>query len=318
VLTLHPSVPTFSHFRLSSPKSIQFDVTILIPQKRIPARVLSFSVTGHIMAEYNAEMAFLESLKGGADVPAESSSVLPPQTATESPESSSEDEDYDPSDVVTPAALAVVSSTDAPGAVTSISQQNSGLTTKQPRTRGGFVIDDEDEEEPGNQDTSTNGTDGLLNGAKVSSELLRSLSGTPSNAVSTPDANVPILKPETLPSQDSTALTASASHPPSDARATSSTPVPRAPVSQAVRTADPAMSTTLSLPKVRLPQDRVGILEDRVAEDPRGDMDAWLELIGEHRNRNRLDDAREVYDRFFKVFPSAVRPDTFVIFQSFV
>jgi cleavage stimulation factor subunit 3 len=266
------------------------------------------------MAEYNAEMAFLESIKGEADVPTESNSVLPPQTATEFAESSDEGEDYDPSDFVTPAA--VVSSTDAPASA-STAQQNGG-STKQPRTRGGFVIDDEDEEEPGNQDNSTNGTDGLLNGTKVSSELLRSLSGSPSNALSTPDANVPILKPETLPSQESTAFNASASDLPSDARATSSTPVPKAPTSQAVRTADQPKPTASSLPKVRLPQDRVGILEDRVAEDPRGDMDAWLELISEHRNRNRLDDAREVYDRFFKVFPSAVRSHFFSVFQSHI
>jgi cleavage stimulation factor subunit 3 len=61
-----------------------------------------------------------------------------------------------------------------------------------------------------------------------------------------------------------------------------------------------------SLPKARLPHDRVGILEDRIKEDPRGDLDAWLSLISEHRKRNKLDDARVVYERFFKVFPSAV------------
>ncbi|KAK2800190.1 mRNA 3'-end-processing protein rna14 [Onygenales sp. PD_10] len=55
----------------------------------------------------------------------------------------------------------------------------------------------------------------------------------------------------------------------------------------------------------RLPHDRVGILEDRIQADPRGDADAWLELINEHRSRNKLDSAREVYERFFKVFPSA-------------
>ncbi|OJD13844.1 hypothetical protein AJ78_05740 [Emergomyces pasteurianus Ep9510] len=55
----------------------------------------------------------------------------------------------------------------------------------------------------------------------------------------------------------------------------------------------------------RLPHDRVGILEDRIEADPRGDTDAWLELINEHRTRNKLDSAREVYERFFKVFPSA-------------
>jgi len=47
-------------------------------------------------------------------------------------------------------------------------------------------------------------------------------------------------------------------------------------------------------------------LEDRIADDPRGDIDAWLNLINEFRNRNKLDDARAVYERFFKIFPSAV------------
>ncbi|EGE01527.1 mRNA 3'-end-processing protein rna14 [Trichophyton equinum CBS 127.97] len=57
--------------------------------------------------------------------------------------------------------------------------------------------------------------------------------------------------------------------------------------------------------RTRLPHDRVGILEDRIKADPRGDTDAWLELISEHRSRNKLDSARQVYERFFKVFPSA-------------
>jgi cleavage stimulation factor subunit 3 len=66
-------------------------------------------------------------------------------------------------------------------------------------------------------------------------------------------------------------------------------------------------SSNVSFPKERLPQDRVGILEDRIAEDPRGDIDAWLSLISEHTQRNKLDEARAVYDRFFVVFPTAVR-----------
>jgi cleavage stimulation factor subunit 3 len=57
----------------------------------------------------------------------------------------------------------------------------------------------------------------------------------------------------------------------------------------------------------RLVHDRVGILEDRIEEDPRGDIPAWLELIAEHRSRGRLDSARETYERFLKVFPMAVR-----------
>ncbi|KAJ5887941.1 RNA-processing protein HAT helix [Penicillium taxi] len=55
----------------------------------------------------------------------------------------------------------------------------------------------------------------------------------------------------------------------------------------------------------RLAHDRLGILQDRVDEDPRGDIPAWLELIAEHRGRNRLDSARDVYEKFLKIFPMA-------------
>lgn len=68
----------------------------------------------------------------------------------------------------------------------------------------------------------------------------------------------------------------------------------------------PVPNGPVSSSKARLPHDKVGILEDRIKEDPRGDMDAWLSLIAEHRKRNKLDDARAVYERFFKVFPTAV------------
>lgn len=52
--------------------------------------------------------------------------------------------------------------------------------------------------------------------------------------------------------------------------------------------------------------DHIGRLEDRVKEDPRGDMDAWLALIAEHRRLNQVDALRDVYERFVKVFPQAV------------
>jgi cleavage stimulation factor subunit 3 len=65
-------------------------------------------------------------------------------------------------------------------------------------------------------------------------------------------------------------------------------------------------TTTPAAPRGRLPHDRVGILEDRIQVDPRGDTDAWLELINEHRSRNKIENARQVYERFLKVFPTAV------------
>ncbi len=68
----------------------------------------------------------------------------------------------------------------------------------------------------------------------------------------------------------------------------------------------PAISPTAALPKTRLPHDRIGILEDRIKEDPRGDLDAWLSLISEHRKRGKLEDARNAYERLFTAFPWAV------------
>jgi cleavage stimulation factor subunit 3 len=63
---------------------------------------------------------------------------------------------------------------------------------------------------------------------------------------------------------------------------------------------------TSAIPKARLPNDRIGILEDRIKEDEKGDLDAWLSLLAEYKARGKLDEARKTYDRFFKLFPSAV------------
>lgn len=52
--------------------------------------------------------------------------------------------------------------------------------------------------------------------------------------------------------------------------------------------------------------DPLMMLEARIKEDPRGDMDAWLNLIADYKRRGRLDDARSVYNRFFEMFPNAV------------
>lgn len=52
--------------------------------------------------------------------------------------------------------------------------------------------------------------------------------------------------------------------------------------------------------------DPVVLLEARIQEDPRGDMDAWVHLIADHKRRSRLDDLRRLYNRFVEVFPQAV------------
>ncbi|KAF3483810.1 mRNA 3'-end-processing protein rna14 [Arthroderma uncinatum] len=74
---------------------------------------------------------------------------------------------------------------------------------------------------------------------------------------------------------------------------------------QSANSSLPSTPPVAATSRTRLPHDRLGILEDRIQADPRGDTDAWLELISEHRSRNKLDSARQVYERVFKVFPSA-------------
>ena len=69
------------------------------------------------------------------------------------------------------------------------------------------------------------------------------------------------------------------------------------------------MSARGSIPgsqKVRLPNDLIGILEDRIKEDSKGDVDAWLGLIDEYKRRGKSNDVRSVYKRFLKAFPLAV------------
>lgn len=67
-------------------------------------------------------------------------------------------------------------------------------------------------------------------------------------------------------------------------------------------------SVTTGLPKSRLAHDVVGILEDRIKDDPRGDTAAYLELIDELKSRNKQDDVRRVYEQYLATFPLAVRP----------
>ncbi|KAF1946405.1 mRNA 3'-end-processing protein rna-14 [Clathrospora elynae] len=139
---------------------------------------------------------------------------------------------------------------------------------KRPRTVGGFVDESEDEEE--------------THAPGAAEPLQPSFTDTPNN---------------TLPNhvQLNSAQASVAVHEP--ALSIASLPNGSTPVPDATKHA--------SLPKARLPQDRVGILEDRIAEDARGDIEAWLSLIEEHRRRHKYDDARAVFERFLKVFPSS-------------
>ena len=163
---------------------------------------------------------------------------------------------------------------------------------RKPKTVGGFIADDSSE----GDDVSTPGstTEGLL---QPISTRTRSLSPSPlQNSVTQQD----------LQDQVDSKVNAT---PPAAATINGGDATTQLPPAQgAVDPPSTSAVTSKALPKARLPHDRIGILEDRIKEDPRGDLEAWFSLIDEHRKRNKLDDARAVYERFFKIFPQAVGP----------
>ena len=99
--------------------------------------------------------------------------------------------------------------------------------------------------------------------------------------------------------------TGASSHSESAVKPAETLPAPTATNANASTDAQPPKPNT-SVPRARLPHDTIGILEDRIKEDSRGDLQAWLHLINEHKKRGKIDDARNVYERFLGIFPSAV------------
>ncbi|PYI34157.1 mRNA 3'-end-processing protein rna14 [Aspergillus indologenus CBS 114.80] len=172
------------------------------------------------------------------------------------------------------------------------------------RTIGGFVVEDEDEDDAGDADDYE--PPAVLGVEDMNTIPSQPISGNANEATSTPDVsldesaqesasvkNVPNSSFPAASKNDASVASGQELYntrtlPPDSAQeSNAATPQPESP----------------STSKGRLPHDRIGILEDRIKEDPRGDMPAWLELINEHRSRNRIDNARDVYERFLKVFP---------------
>ncbi|KAF7720101.1 Uncharacterized protein PECH_001216 [Penicillium ucsense] len=198
-----------------------------------------------------------------------------------------------------------------------------GSGQPQVRTIGGFDVDDEEEDEPevetqdgynqGEQEEDGEEADyepPAVLGMDDSNAMPMTMSEDPSsenqNHTTSPDASSHSVQhsvsgldgatssysPAPLSTSDPSASASqqwTVTQDPNMNNSTAETPVPDSP----------------SAAKGRMAHDRVGILQDRVDEDPKGDISAWLELIAEHKARNRLDSAREVYERFLKQFPMA-------------
>ncbi|CRG85925.1 mRNA 3'-end-processing protein rna14 [Talaromyces islandicus] len=186
----------------------------------------------------------------------------------------------------------------------------------QPKTKtiGGFVIDDDEEEEEGgdeDKDEAEYEPPGVVGAFDEVGSVSASMSERPfsENANETVFTSGVSIQPPAPPmgsSKDvSNNAVSSSSHSASVSLPTGQIPYTENTYSNTPTPVPLASNPAPTASRGRLPHDRVGLLEDRIKEDPRGDIGAWLELIGEHRSRNRLDNARDVYERFFKVFPSA-------------
>jgi cleavage stimulation factor subunit 3 len=204
----------------------------------------------------------------------------------------SDDGDYDPSSI-TPLPAATI-------AVEEQSRSSSRASSRKPKTVGGFLADDSDEET--DDSSSVQISTGLQPAAH--NTLNRTISPSPLQVSVTPgDLRSPI-QDQADPQAGALSPSAFSVNP----NVAGVTPSLQAPPTQTFMSATPPASVqSASAPKARLPHDKTGILEDRIKEDPRGDLDAWQSLISEHRKRNKFDEARAVYERFFKVFPQAVR-----------
>jgi len=178
--------------------------------------------------------------------------------------------DYDPESVIPHPALNPRATEDP---VLKPSPQPAG---KKPRTVGGFLVGDSDSED--DSPTPASSSNGL---AAEPAALALPLKPSPLHS-STSAQDVPGA-PSNIPSASQVQA------------------VPRGSVAEAGAPAPVSAGA--------VPHDTIGLLEARVREDPRGALDAWLALVAEHRRRNKIDDARAVYNRLLEVFPQSVSSD---------
>ena len=260
------------------------------------------------MADMSAEAAFLASMAGSEYDPAsyDPAAQDPAEDHDQDQEDEEEedDEDYDPSSFMpdqpqpsaTPQPAAVQSQPPSQIPSRTASRMSDATAAQKPKTIGGFIEEDDDEDdEEQEQGTGTNGS--LAQTPVQQQQNVQAVYNPPPTDVLEQDH-----APSAIPTQGASVQ--------GQALPQSNAPVPSAQISS---------SSSAALSKPRLPQDRVGQLEDRIADDPKGDVDAWLDLIALHRSKNKLDDARNVYDRFFEVFPTAVSSSfsTFLTFEMF-
>lgn len=195
-------------------------------------------------------------------------------------------------------------------------------TQSKPRIVGGFEVDDDPEDEEGTQDDKDeidvyDPSVGLDFDAPTPNPALPNQNSNPLDRTSQSPEQENGITPVPVQATGSPADISSSTLPPGvggdaprAATATPATPSQSAP-DLPTRPSPPRShvngSVAPGLPKSRLAHDVVGILEDRIKDDPRGDTAAYLELIDELKSRNKQEDVRRVFEQYLSVFPLAVR-----------
>ncbi|KAL2268365.1 hypothetical protein VTJ83DRAFT_3211 [Remersonia thermophila] len=197
-----------------------------------------------------------------------------PHVSGDVPSADGDDEDaaeYDPASVVTsaPAAPAAPPPPAAASEVPIRPSPQPAATKKKPRTVGGFLVGDSDDEDDE--------------------------ASAPPAAAPQPSASPSSPQPSTTAAKQATVAQPSADRAPEGNAEAAAAAVPSAPAPAA--SAAPAAAPTAV--------DRIAQLEERVRDDARGAVDAWLALIAEHRARNDIEQSRQVYERALAVFPQA-------------
>lgn len=248
----------------------------------------------------------------------------------DTPGANDDDDDYDPSSV-----------NDGADTATTAAQTSSDETLpaepappapKQPQKIAGFTVEDSDDDEDQNASappppSQLNGSAGAESGlgavAQAEAQDVSLRSAPQDTAAESTSLNgsttVPVIASTTTSSvapdsslqppapandQGKTASPVGSVQPTPQPQQNSIAPTPQPPVQNAA----PAPYA----PPARLPNDKVGQLNDRIKDDPKGDTDAWLALIQHYIDKEQYQEARQTYDRFFEVFPVAVCYPTFV------
>lgn len=186
----------------------------------------------------------------------------------------------------------------------------------------GFIVeesdDEQDESAPPSQSNGTSGAQSGLGAVTASEAQDVSLSSAPqdtatsstslngSTTVHVPASTSPSLPDPSL--QQPIPEQGKIMSPVASAQA-SIAPTPQPPAPAVAAAPEPASIQTngvTSQPPARLPHDKVGQLEDRIKDDPKGDIDAWMGLVEHYADKGQYDQVRSVYTRFSSVFPKTV------------